>query len=100
MLKSPAWAAVLHLRTHKLASGEFDELVRGIFAPLTDGVDAIKAKYNLGEDDEYDTEVIEPGVEGVEGKAVPLDENAKLLKMIEKGKTDFIWVGERLVAIR
>jgi len=101
ILTSDRWDAVVHLRTHKVATEEFDQVVKEFFAPLTEAADKAKA-HIAGPTNEYGTVTVGEEVEGSRAQSIELDNDGILLRLLHEGKDDLLlWVGDdKLVAIQ
>jgi len=101
ILRSERWDLVVHLRNHKVAEEEFDEVVKEFFAPLTEAADKAKAII-AGPTSDYGSVSIGENVEGSEAKVIELDEDGILLRLLSEGNQNLLlWVGDdKLVAIQ
>jgi len=99
ILRSERWDAVVHIRTHTVATDEFNEMVEEFFKPLTDAADKAKALI-AGPTSDWDMVTIKAGTEYEEAQVVHLDEDGILLRLLAEGQHDKLrWVnGDKLVA--
>lgn len=101
ILTSERWDAVQHLRSHKVATEDFDRVVEEFFAPLTEAADKAKALV-AGPAQEWNTVTFGEKVEGSELETYELDNDGILLNILDAGQSDLLrWVGDdQLVAIQ
>lgn len=98
VLRSDKWDAVKYTREHKLATEDFNQVVKEFFAPLTDAADAAKTRLTPPKV-VWDQVVITEGTEGTKSEVITLDEHGVLLRLIEEGHDDKLrWVNGTLVA--
>jgi hypothetical protein len=98
VLKSSKWDMVKYLRTHDLATAEFNQMVSEFFAPLTEAAAQAKARI-AGPTKDWGTVIIGERVEGKEPRTVELDEHGVLLRLLDEEQTDQLrWVNGDLVA--
>jgi hypothetical protein len=98
ILRSARWDLVKHLRTHEVATEEFNLMVTEFFAPITAAADKAKALI-AGPTAEWGTVTITEGTEGKAGQIIELDEQGILLRLLDEDQVDKLrWVNNELVA--
>jgi hypothetical protein len=100
ILDSNSWDALVHLRTHKLAQEDFDQVVGEFFAPLVEAADKARAQLK-GAAQDWGTVTLGEKVTGHEAEIVQLDSDGIILRLLDEGHDDLLrWVGSRLVAVQ
>jgi hypothetical protein len=93
ILDSNSWDALVHLRTHKLAQEDFDQVVGEFFAPLVEAADKAKSQLK-GAAQDWGTVTLGEQVTGHEAEVVQLDSDEGHDRLLR-------WVGDdKLVAIQ